>query len=300
MGDPAGRDGIVTRGVIPGGLDASLVLVRHGETTWLAERRFQGASNPPLSAVGERQAALVAARLAQPLANPPLPVPDGDPVGCWHSPLDRAASVARAIADRRSPPLPLHVEPRLREIGHGRWEGRLHAEIAADDGPLLAAWRDDPTHHHAPGGEAVSDAAARVADALRELLEVLAASSDASAAAADHATGTRRAASPGRGAAARPGAGTAGAVGTAAVAPPVPWAIVVAHDGVLRLSTLALLDLPLERFWSFPFAPCGISVVSIRGGRPALRAHNLVDHLAALDGQGAARAAVEGEESGTQ
>jgi broad specificity phosphatase PhoE len=61
-----------------------------------------------------------------------------------------------------------------------------------------------------------------------------------------------------------------------------PWSIVVAHDGVFKVLALALLDLPLDRFWTLPFALCGISVIELRGGRPSLRAHNLTEHLAPL------------------
>ena len=112
---------------IPPDLAASLVLVRHGESTWIVEQRFQGAADPPLSERGQRQAALVADRLAEPLAPPPLPLPTGDPVGCWHSPLRRAASVAEAIRDHRPRPLALHADRRFAEIAQGEWEGRPHA-----------------------------------------------------------------------------------------------------------------------------------------------------------------------------
>ena len=44
----------------PDGLDATLVLVRHGESTFIAEGRFQGQAETPLTAIGLRQAALVA------------------------------------------------------------------------------------------------------------------------------------------------------------------------------------------------------------------------------------------------
>ena len=52
---------------IPAGLDATLVLLRHGETTWIAEGRFQGGSDVPLSPLGERQATLAAERIAKAL-----------------------------------------------------------------------------------------------------------------------------------------------------------------------------------------------------------------------------------------
>ncbi|MES1239288.1 MAG: histidine phosphatase family protein, partial [Chloroflexota bacterium] len=59
-----------------------------------------------------------------------------------------------------------------------------------------------------------------------------------------------------------------------------PWSILVGHDGVFKVTLLALLGLPLDRFWTLPFALCGISVVEIRNGRPRLRLHNATDHLA--------------------
>ena len=62
-----------------------------------------------------------------------------------------------------------------------------------------------------------------------------------------------------------------------------PWAIVVGHDGSFKVALLALLDLPLTRFWSFPFALCGLTVVELRRGRVRLRLHNATDHLAPLE-----------------
>jgi broad specificity phosphatase PhoE len=58
--------------------------------------------------------------------------------------------------------------------------------------------------------------------------------------------------------------------------------VVVGHDGAFKVLLLTLLDLPLERFWSFPFAVCGITVVELRAGRPILRLHASTEHLAPL------------------
>ncbi|MDQ3448803.1 MAG: histidine phosphatase family protein [Chloroflexota bacterium] len=116
-------------------------------------------------------------------------------------------------------------------------------------GPTLGAWRADPTAAQAPGGERLVDAQHRVREALSGILAEM------------------RPLTP-------PHANHA--------AEKAYWAILVAHDGTLRLALMTLLGLPIERFWSFPFALCGISVVEIDGGRAVLRAHNLVDHLATL------------------
>ena len=44
----------------------------------------------------------------------------------------------------------------------------------------------------------------------------------------------------------------------------------VAHDGMFRVLVLTLFGLPLERFWSFPFNLCAITVVALQDGVPVL------------------------------
>ncbi len=77
-----------------------------------------------------------------------------------------------------------------------------------------------------------------------------------------------------------------------------PWSILVGHDGVFKIVLLRLFGIPLDRFWTFSFALCGISVVEIRNGRPTLRAHNLAEHLAPLLDERAQVVAEERERSG--
>lgn len=258
----------------------SLVLVRHAESTWIVEGRFQGRQDPPLSERGERQAELVAARLRDPLSGPPLPIPVRPPAAVWHSPLARARQTAELIARAQAVPTPLLAAPDLTEIAQGDWEGLTHAEVTEASGEILAGWRRDPTLVNAPGGERLGDAAARVEEALAAILTAL----ESERLEGVDASPVPRDASPVAGYA-RPAAGH-------------PWAIIVAHDGIFRLALLALLELPLERFWSFPFVLCGISVVEIRGGRASLVAHNLAAHLAPLAGDPTARAEARGDRRG--
>ncbi|OGN81679.1 MAG: hypothetical protein A2X23_06440 [Chloroflexi bacterium GWC2_73_18] len=70
-------------------------------------------------------------------------------------------------------------------------------------------------------------------------------------------------------------------LGRLAAAPsePRPWGVIVAHEGALRVLLLALLDLPLARFWSFPFPYCGLTIVELRDGAAGLRVHGLTGHL---------------------
>jgi broad specificity phosphatase PhoE len=253
VADPARLDGV----------HGSLALVRHGESVWVAEDRFQGQSDPPLSSLGERQAALVGARLADPAASPALPLPDSAPIGIWHSPLKRAASTAAAIASGRAGGSPLHSDPRLMELAQGKWEGLTNAEVTSRYGVELEAWRHDPLHHWAPDGESILDGSRRMRGAIDDVVEAL------------RTPGAPQAHGPATQA-------TDPVLGYGGVPSVRPWVIVAAHDGILRLALLHLIGVPLERYWSFPFALCAVTVVEISGGRARLRAHNLAEHLAAL------------------
>ena len=103
MDDPAGGRALTadTSSLIPDGLDATLVLVRHGESQLIVEGRFQGQAETPLSAMGLRQAALVADRLAHPHYAPALPLPEGPLRELVHSPLRRTTQTAEALAAER-------------------------------------------------------------------------------------------------------------------------------------------------------------------------------------------------------
>lgn len=242
----------------------------------MAEGRFQGRQDPPLSELGRRQAALVAERLEQRDERTPLPIPSGPPVAIWHSPLERAAETARIIAARQSTPTELHPDERLTEIAQGEWEGELHADVRSRWPTELAAWRRTPALAHAPGGEPLVDAVERVRLGLAEISTALAPAPPAGATetvASDAADGQSLGYDP------VPGYP---AVVAQTDLPPEPWALLVAHDGIFRLVLINLLGVPLERFWSFPFNLAAISVVALNEGVAALRAHNLSDHLAPL------------------
>ena len=249
---------------IPAGLDATLVLLRHGESEFIVEGRFQGQAETPLSAAGRRQAELAGARLASPHQSPSLPVPTGAPLEIVHSPLQRAAQTAEAVAEAMAQPLafgqPVPVRPDrgFIEIGQGAWEGLHHTEIQERYRDQLATWRRDPLAAWAPGGESLPEVEARVRPGLEALLGPLA-----------------RAGVPGT--LDRPQV-----AGYREPTPRHPWSVLVAHDGVFKVTLLTLFGLPLDRFWMWMSDLCGISVIEFRGGRAVLRAHNLTEHLAPI------------------
>jgi broad specificity phosphatase PhoE len=130
----------------------TIVLVRHGETDWNRERRFQGHADTPLNEAGRRQAL----ELAGTLRGARL-------TAVYTSPLRRATETARIVGDE------LGLEPRpleaLREIDVGDWQGMTVDEVKTRF-PEQAdvAWRSGW-----PNGETYDQLAERVVPALLEL-----------------------------------------------------------------------------------------------------------------------------------
>jgi probable phosphoglycerate mutase len=278
--DPDGELTLSPAPLVPSGLEATLVLLRHGESEFIVEGRFQGQAETPLSPIGRRQAERAALRLARPHASPALPLPSGPPREIVHSPLVRtgetagmlAAAMADEVAFARA--VPRRAEPGFLEIGQGEWEGLHHAEIEARWGDVLRTWRRTPLEAWAPNGESFVEVQARVRPALRALLGRLAEGGVVGSLDRPQVAGYRDGPTD------------------------HPWSVVVGHDGVFKVLLLTLFDLPLERFWMWSSDLCAISVIEFRGGRPVLRAMNLTEHLAPLLDEAAKEATEERQRSG--
>jgi probable phosphoglycerate mutase len=118
-----------------------LLLVRHGETDWNREGRFQGQIDIPLNDRGLQQARAARDFLA------PVAVQRA-----YTSTMARPRQTAEVILERH-PGVPLTSTSGLVEIGHGRWEGCLEKEIAATWPALLDAWKREPHTVTMPDGE---------------------------------------------------------------------------------------------------------------------------------------------------
>lgn len=114
----------------------TLLLVRHGETPYNAENRYQGQRDVPLSDVGRVQAVRLGTRLGaaraahgSARAHPRFP---GPPVTVYTSDLRRASETADLIvAEMSAVAPPIHALPTLRERDFGAWEGLTREEIRA-------------------------------------------------------------------------------------------------------------------------------------------------------------------------
>ena len=135
-----------------------LYLIRHGATPLSAEDRFAGATDVPLSDTGREQTRRLGARLAEePLA------------AVYATPMQRTIESAELIAAPHR--LPVEVIAELREISHGRWEGRTRSEVEADFGEEYQMWEDDPFTFAPEGGESGLQVTARALPALLQLVE---------------------------------------------------------------------------------------------------------------------------------
>ncbi|MEW5953000.1 MAG: alpha-ribazole phosphatase [Bacillota bacterium] len=137
-------------------MSCRLVLVRHGETTWNKEMRFQGHTDVPLSPQGEEQARSLGQRLARSRFD-----------AVYASDLGRARLTADILA--RPHRLPVQVLPGLREINFGKWEGLTLQEINEQYQGDLMAWWSSPLTARVPGGETLAEMVERTMWAVQEI-----------------------------------------------------------------------------------------------------------------------------------
>jgi glucosyl-3-phosphoglycerate phosphatase len=130
-----------------------VVLWRHGQTIWNAERRYQGHTDIPLDETGQAQA-VRAARLLAALG----------PQAIISSDLSRAAETAQALGEVTG--IAVRHDRRLRERSGGDWEGLTNDEIRAKYPAEWATWSP-------PRGEAEELVADRFAQAVTDGIDLL-------------------------------------------------------------------------------------------------------------------------------
>jgi len=136
----------------------NILLVRHGETTWNREGRYQGRTDIPLSETGQAQVQ----RLGERLRHVPI-------TAAVASPLSRAKTTAEAVLAGRTQTLEL--DPGLLEISHGAWEGKLASEVERDHAEMFGVWRTAPGRDApaGPGAETLGDVEVRAWRVLEKL-----------------------------------------------------------------------------------------------------------------------------------
>jgi len=134
-----------------------IYLVRHGSVVGAETRRFIGHLDVPLSPSGEAEIERLAARLARvPLA------------AVYASDLLRSRLSAEIIA--RPHGLTSRIEPALREMAMGRWEGLTADEITAREPEAFKEWMARIGEFPFPEGESVPDLLARAWPAFERVV----------------------------------------------------------------------------------------------------------------------------------
>jgi broad specificity phosphatase PhoE len=134
-----------------------LILIRHGETDWNTEGRWQGQIDIPLNENGLEHAQQLARELA------------GEGIqAIYSSNLLRAIQTADPLAKIAG--LRVNIDPRLREIHQGEWQGMLVKDIQARYAERFQQRRANPLAIAPPGGETVLEVQQRVYNSLEDIL----------------------------------------------------------------------------------------------------------------------------------
>jgi probable phosphoglycerate mutase len=138
-------------------MEPTFLLIRHGETQWNAERRYQGQLDSPLTGRGIAQAEAIGRRLAELRELTSAPV--------VASPLGRARHTAEIICAKLNR-TGFETDDRLREITLGSWDGLFRDEIAALSPGIFDTHGPSEWYFHSADGERYAAFEARLAGFL--------------------------------------------------------------------------------------------------------------------------------------
>ena len=138
----------------------TLYYIRHGETDWNAASRLQGQRDVALNALGRRQAAQCGDILRDLMARDGRAPADFDYVS---SPLVRARATMELVrAGLGLVPTAFRLDPRLKEMSFGRWEGFTFTELQAHEAKSLLARENDKWGFVVPDDESYAQLVVRV------------------------------------------------------------------------------------------------------------------------------------------
>ena len=136
-----------------------LLLIRHGETEWNRQKRFQGQIDVPLNNNGHAQARRASEFLAKVKIDK-----------AFSSPMLRPKDTALEILSKHGN-IKLDLFDELKEISHGLWEGKFEHEIEAEFPGELALWQSQPETVQMPEGENLQQVWDRVAIVWQKIVE---------------------------------------------------------------------------------------------------------------------------------
>ena len=136
--------------------NSRIILVRHGETNWNKEGRFQGQIDIPLNANGREQAKKASQYLQGIIFDK-----------AYSSSMARPYETAKIILNKNN--LEIEKIDNLVEISHGLWEGKLENEIREEWPEMLNKWHESPEEVTMPKGESIKQVSERCVLAWSEI-----------------------------------------------------------------------------------------------------------------------------------
>ena len=132
--------------------DSRIILIRHGETNWNKEGRFQGQIDIPLNEKGKEQASKASQYLEE-----------IEFTKAFSSSMKRPYETAKIILKNEN--LQIEKVDSLVEISHGLWEGKLEEEIKQKWPEMLKNWHEKPESVIMPEGESIKQVSDRAISA---------------------------------------------------------------------------------------------------------------------------------------
>ena len=137
--------------------------IRHGQTDWNAEQRYQGQRDIPLNDTGRGQAHANGKKLSDLLGT-------ADGFQFISSPLSRARETMEIIRSEMGlDPETYQTDDRLTEISYGDFEGSTQAEIKARDRALYYERKNNMWDFRPKNGESQADVTGRVKEWISSL-----------------------------------------------------------------------------------------------------------------------------------
>ncbi|MFW6278643.1 MAG: alpha-ribazole phosphatase [Bacillota bacterium] len=138
-------------------METELIIIRHGETDWNKQHKYQGQQDIDLNQQGYQQARQTGSYLASRKID-----------ALYSSDLKRAYHTAQKINQYQE--LEIQCQKKLREMDFGTWEGLTYQEIKEKNPQLLAEWNRDPAKINPPRGENLQIVQQRAKKCFQEII----------------------------------------------------------------------------------------------------------------------------------
>ncbi|MCL5069486.1 MAG: alpha-ribazole phosphatase [Actinobacteria bacterium] len=139
-------------------MGVKLFLIRHGQTEWNSQGRYQGAQDTILTETGIKQAKLAKKYLSR-----------VNFTNFYSSPMKRALQTANIITEGLN--IKINIRESLKELNFGKWEGMTFEDINTSYKRDYQNWLSDPYNNSPPGGESFKVLLERAGNEINKIVD---------------------------------------------------------------------------------------------------------------------------------